>query len=69
MLEMCDMMYDMIDDPECPKSCKHLDLEASQIKRSEYAVKKIMEATSHFANLWKIEDKKYYIVLHLRLLL
>ena len=37
MPEMCDM----IDDLEHPKSGKHRDLEASQIKKSECAVKKI----------------------------
>ena len=37
-------MCDMIDDPESPKSGKHCDLEASQIKKSECAVKKIIEA-------------------------
>ena len=51
MLEMCNM----INDPECPKSGKHRDLEASQIKKSEHAVKKIMEAISH---PWKIADKE-----------
>ena len=44
MLEMCDM----IDDPECPKSGKHRDLEASQIKKSECAVKRVMQVISHF---------------------
>ena len=54
MLEICDM----IDDPECPKSGNHQDLEASQIKKSEWTVKKIMEAISHFTNPWKIADKE-----------
>ena len=54
MLEVCDM----IDDPECPKSGKHCDLEASHIKKSECAVKKVMEAISHFTNPWKIPDKE-----------
>ena len=44
--EMCGMT----DDPECPKSGKNRDLEASQIKLSEYDVTKIMEAISHFTN-------------------
>ena len=35
----------MIDDPECPKSGKHWDLEATQIKKSQYAIKKIVEDT------------------------
>ena len=62
-------MCDMIDDPERPKSSgKHRDLEASQIKKSECAVKKIMEAISHFTNLSKIAEKKNYIALHLGLL-
>ena len=46
MLEMCDM----IDNPESPKSGKHCDFEASQIKKSECAVKNVMEAISHFRN-------------------
>ena len=50
-------MCDMIDDPECPKSDKHRNLEASQIKTSECAVKKAMEATPHLTNPWKIPDK------------
>ena len=54
MLEMCEM----IDDPECPKSGKHHEVDASQIKKSECAVKKVMEAISHFTNLWKIPNKK-----------
>ena len=54
MLEMC---Y-MIDDPECPKSGKLRDLEACQIKKSECAVKKILEAISDFTNPWKIADKE-----------
>ena len=54
MLEMCDM----IDDPECLKSGKHRDLEASQIKKNECAVKKVMEAISHFTNPSKIHDKE-----------
>ena len=48
----------MIDDPECPKSGKHHEVDASQIKKSECAVKKVMEAISHFTNLWKIPNKK-----------
>ena len=48
----------MIDDPECPKSGKYRDLKASQIKKSECAVKKVMEAISHFTNPWKIPDKE-----------
>ena len=44
MLEMCDM----IDDPEYPKCGKHR--ETSQIKKSESAVKKIIEAIPHFTN-------------------
>ena len=51
-------MCGMIDDPECPKYGKHRDLEASQIKKNECAVKKIMEAISHFTNPWKIVDKE-----------
>ena len=51
-------MCDMINDPECPKSGKHRDLEAAQIKKSEHAVKKIMEAILHFTNPWKIADKE-----------
>ena len=47
----------MIDDQECPKSGKHLDLQASQMKKSECAVQKIMKAISHFTNLWNIVDK------------
>ena len=35
----------MIDDPECPKSGKHCDPEATQIKKSQYAIKKIVEDT------------------------
>ena len=53
MLDMCDM----IDDPERPKSGKHRDIEVSQIKKSENAVKKIMEAISHFTNPWRIANK------------
>ena len=52
--EMCDM----IDEPECPKSGKNCDLEASQIKKSECAIKKVMEAISHFKNPLKISDKE-----------
>ena len=48
----------MIDDPEFPKSGKLRDLEACQIKKSECAVKKIMEAISDFTNPWKIADKE-----------
>ena len=51
-------MCDMIDDPKCPKSGKYRDLKASQIKKSECAVKKVMEAISHFTNPWKIPDKE-----------
>ena len=51
-------MCDMIDDPECPKSGKHRDLEASQIKKSECAVKRVMQAISHFMILWKIPDRE-----------
>ena len=54
MLEVCDM----IDDPECSKSGKHRDLEASHIKKSECAVKKVKEAISHFTNPWKIPNKE-----------
>ena len=58
MLEMCDV----IDDPECPKSGKYRDAsqinEASQIKKSECAVKKVMKTISHFTNLWKVPDKE-----------
>ena len=48
----------MIDDPECPKSGKYRDIGSSQIKKSEYAVKKIMETISHFIDPWKIADKE-----------
>ena len=51
-------MRDMIDDSECPKYGEHRDLEASQIMKNECAVKKIMEAISHFTNPWKIADKE-----------
>ena len=44
MLEMCNM----IDDQECSKSGKYRNIEVSQIKNRECAVKKIMEAISHF---------------------
>ena len=54
MLKICDM----IDDPECPKTGKHRDLGSSQIKKSECAVKKIMEAISHFIDPWKIAGKE-----------
>ena len=54
MLEMC---Y-MIDDPEYPKSGKVRDFEACQIKKSECAVKKIMEAILDFTNPRKIVDKE-----------
>ena len=42
MLDLCDML----DDPERPKSGKHRDLEAAEIKKSEEAVQSIMEAIS-----------------------
>ena len=56
-------MWGMIDDPECPKSGKHCDPEATQIKKSQYAIKKIVEDTWHFRNPWKIADNEilYYI--------
>ena len=44
MLEMCDMIHD----PEYSKCGKHREI--SQIKKSESAVKKIIEAIPHFTN-------------------
>ena len=54
MFEMCDM----IDDPACPKSGKHHDFEASQIKKSQCAVMKVMEVIFHYTNPCKIPHKE-----------
>ena len=51
-------MCEMINDLERPKSGKHGELEASQRKKSECAVKKIKEAMSHFINLSRIGGKE-----------
>ena len=51
-------MCDMINEPESPKSGKHCDLEASQIKKIDFPVRKITKAISHFTSPWKIADKE-----------
>lgn len=53
MLDMCDM----IDDPECPKAGKHRELEAAQIRKSEEAVGRTMDAIRSFTNPFTITDK------------
>lgn len=55
MLEMCDM----IDDPDCPKTGKHRELEAAEIKRSEQAVNRTMAAIQCFTNPFTIPDKDH----------
>jgi len=55
MLEMCGL----IQDPECPKAGKHRELEAAEIKKSENAVQRTLEAIKNFTNPFDINDKDH----------
>ena len=55
MLEMCGL----IDDPDCPKARKHCELEKSEIKKSEDAVKCTITAIRNFTNPFSIVDKDH----------
>ena len=54
MLEMCDM----IEDPDCPKSGRHRELDSSVIRKSEKAVQDTITAINNFTNPFKIADKE-----------
>ena len=60
MLEMCGL----IDDPDCPKSGKHRELERAEIQKSEKAVQRTISPICNFTNTFSLLDND-----HLRQLL
>ena len=51
-------MCGLIDDPDCPKAGKHRELEKADMKKSEAAVQKTIEAIKRFNNNYqKAYDK------------
>lgn len=53
-LEMCGLL----DDPDCPTSGKHRELEKANIQKSEEAVQKVLTAINAFTNPFTIPDKE-----------
>ena len=51
-------MCGLLDDPDCPTSGKHRELEKASIKKSEEAVQKVLAAISAFTNPFTIPDKE-----------
>ena len=49
----------LIDDPDCPKSGKHRELEKAEIKKTEDAVKRTMVAIRNFTNPFSLADKDH----------
>ena len=50
-------MCGLTDAWKCPKSGKLCDLEASQVKKNKFDVKKVVAVNSNFTNPWKIANK------------
>lgn len=53
-LEMCGLL----DDPDCPTSGKHRELEKANIRKSEEAVQKVLSAINAFTNPFAIPDRE-----------
>ena len=48
---------DLINDPDCPTSGKHRELEKAEIKKSKEAVQHVVTAVKNFTNPFTIGDK------------
>lgn len=51
-------MVGLIDDPDSPLKGKHRELEQAQIKKSEEAVQRVLEAIRNFTNPFTIDDRE-----------
>ena len=54
-LDMCGLL----DDPECPISGSHRELEKAHIQKSEEAVDKVLVAIKSFTNPFTVPDKDW----------
>ena len=52
-------MCGLLDDPDCPTSGKHHELERANIRKSEQAVQKVLTAIRSFTNPFPISDKDH----------
>ena len=50
-------MVGLIEDPDCPRSGRHRELEKSAIRKSEMAVQSVLTAVRNFTNPFTITDK------------
>ena len=51
-------MVDLIDDPDCPRSSKHRELEQAEVKKGEKAVQRAITAIENFINPFTIDNKE-----------
>ena len=50
-------MVSLINDPDCPRTGRHRELEKAEIKKSEKAVQKVIAAVKNFTNPFTISNK------------